>query len=588
MSGNRWERSWAGLPCALAAAVLMLPGGAWAQHALGDGSALDRNLRQGSGGKNTRVRDLRAEIQFQNAIVTGNAPGGKSFHGDVGYLAADEVRANLGSNDLFSFYRDSSTSVLPSVGIRGTDALRYQYSLATGSAPPPGLTGGFTISRSQAGATGGEVGGLRSTADYLVKRESRQTIIAHRPVGDEGGGFAITASPLLGIREITLSATQVLGAAPEIRATGLEAPPGPAGSPAVPATPQGRTEGWQFTGVEAVPRGVERPGTRPSAMDTSAPTERMDAVSTRAYDQVITRFKDQFGVKPTRAGSGEGTTPPEKPKRDGEPAGESAPAPGLGTPEEWRARLDEMRSALRPESRPAKARKPLAETAKADQSKPMTEDEARAARAQKELEEARRAIQKRTLDEETLKALKRTKPRIDDLVEKPLGAVALAYSEHMAAGQVAMADGRYFDAEESFGRALGVINGDPMAQAGRLNAQVASGLFMSAAVNLRNLLASNPEMTGVRYGPRLLPTPDRWRTLAGQLRARIQAEDPAAADAAGLLLAYLGYQFDDTDAVAEGLAAMASPAGEDEASKNLLDLLRAVWVEQSPEPDPSK
>src|SRR6185295_9087936 len=107
-----------------------------AQNALGNGTALDRNLQQGSGGKNAKGRDIKAEIQFQNAIITGNAPGGKSFHGDVGYLAADEIRANLGSNDLFSYYRDSSQSVLPAIGIRGTDALRYQYSLATGEAPP--------------------------------------------------------------------------------------------------------------------------------------------------------------------------------------------------------------------------------------------------------------------------------------------------------------------------------------------------------------------------------------------------------------------------------------------------------------------
>lgn len=555
-----------------------------AQNALGDGTGLDRNLRQGSQGRNERGRDIRAEMRFQNAIITGNAPGGKSFHGEVGYLAADEIRAQLGSNDLFEYYRDSSTSSLPSLGIRGTDALRYQYSMATGSAPPPQLAGSFTLSRSQAGATGGQIGGLRSTADYLTQRESRKSVIGVRQQPD-GRQIAVTASPLLGIREVTLAANTDGGSA--------SASPDTPVNPQMPTTPSpGETgagapstrpaAGWQFTGMEAVPRGVPRPGTRIDQMETAAPSSKAVEFTTKTHDQVLTQFKDEF-EKGRAEKPGVKSAPAEKPEAGGSPA--------IPDAADWRARLDEMRAQLQGGKLKEKpgAKKPADEPAKPADAKPTPEEESRARaeqfRADREKREAQRKLLQQGLDEEALRAIKKTRPKVTDLTGPVSGNDSLAYADQMVGGQAALADGKYFDAEERFTRALAAIPGDPMAQIGRVHAQVASGLYMSAAVNLRSLMADHPELAGTRYGEKLLPKGERWAAIKGQLTGRLGADDVSVADASGLLLAYMGYQFSDADAVRDGLAEIDKHTADDPSAKKLAELLRAVWSEV---PDPSK
>src|SRR5690606_6193755 len=49
---------------------------------------------------------------------------------------------------LFSYRRDSFYSGLAGMGIRGTEALQYQFALTTGSEPPPNLRGSLLASRS--------------------------------------------------------------------------------------------------------------------------------------------------------------------------------------------------------------------------------------------------------------------------------------------------------------------------------------------------------------------------------------------------------------------------------------------------------
>jgi hypothetical protein len=136
------------------AAAMLLAGAAHAQNALGDGQGLDRNLSK-AGTRNVRVKpDLATELRFRNAIVTGNAPGGLSFRGDVGYSASGEFTGDLGSNDLFPFRRDSLYSGLAGQGLRGTDALQYQFALTTGSRISSALAGSLTVSRSGTGFQG--------------------------------------------------------------------------------------------------------------------------------------------------------------------------------------------------------------------------------------------------------------------------------------------------------------------------------------------------------------------------------------------------------------------------------------------------
>src|SRR4051812_30179401 len=121
-------------------------------------NVLDRNLQQGSGGVNPGRPDFAQEVRFRNAIVTGNVPGGPSFRGNVGYRAPGEFAGNLPSNSLYTFRRDSVYSGLGGMGIRGTDALQYQFAATTGNTPPPGFSYGLpTVRREGTGATSASV-----------------------------------------------------------------------------------------------------------------------------------------------------------------------------------------------------------------------------------------------------------------------------------------------------------------------------------------------------------------------------------------------------------------------------------------------
>jgi hypothetical protein len=133
----------------LAGSSLGITSGAVAQN------ALDHNQQVGSGGLNPSRPDFAQEVRLRNAIVTGNVPGGMSFRGNVGYRAPGELETNLGSNELFAFRRDSYYSGLGGLGIRGTEALQYQFAATTGNAPPPGYSP--ILGRSGTGSTAAAV-----------------------------------------------------------------------------------------------------------------------------------------------------------------------------------------------------------------------------------------------------------------------------------------------------------------------------------------------------------------------------------------------------------------------------------------------
>ncbi|MCX5691535.1 MAG: hypothetical protein NTV94_17380 [Planctomycetota bacterium] len=114
----------------VAAVLATLSGQAMGQTALGNGRGLERDL-SGRGIGNVPRADFMAEVRRRNDLVTGNAVGGRSFRGDAGYRSADEFRGSLGSDDLFSFRRDSLGSGAAGTGFRGTSGLQYQYSYST-------------------------------------------------------------------------------------------------------------------------------------------------------------------------------------------------------------------------------------------------------------------------------------------------------------------------------------------------------------------------------------------------------------------------------------------------------------------------
>jgi hypothetical protein len=194
-----------------------------AQNALGDGRALDRNSRVGSGGVNQRSSTISNEVRFRNAIVTGNAPGGMSFRGSVGYTSPFDFRGELGSDDIFRFSRDSYFSGLAASPaartFRSVDALSFQMEVsmhgvagrATGFEPTMGR--GVASSNRQDNLSVDATaplsrlyeplltrpGALRSTSQFITGDALAPTVMG-RAVDEEGNEIFAVASPLRSVK----------------------------------------------------------------------------------------------------------------------------------------------------------------------------------------------------------------------------------------------------------------------------------------------------------------------------------------------------------------------------------------------------
>jgi hypothetical protein len=523
--------------------------------------ALDRNLQQGSGGINQSRPDFGAEVRFRNAVVTGNAPGGAAFRGSVGYTAPGEFFGALGSNDTFAFRRDSVYSGLGGLGIRGTDALQYQFAMTTGNAPPPGAYGLPFVGRSGSGAMvstvtpaapragfgpgvepgtrgidfghlDGDLMPMRSPSAYVSSRGLQPTLLGMARDA-EGQTQTLTASGLRGI-SFALEPQRRAPIGGEIP-TGLpardEQDARPAGDEAQRRDMRDHSGDRQAFGPAPGegPATVRRPG-QPDTPGQLGQQGRLDQrLSTAAdlqrspYEDILARIRAAEQADRERARLAE----------QGEPE------------QEWERRLAELRDQLRDQRQ---GRRPAAEPGAIPAARPPGEISAETA------EMIRRGGDVQALAPEGFDA----------------------YSNAMRLGEELLAAGRYFDAEARFTSALSARPGDPMAAAGRVHAALGAGMFLSAALNLRTLLTDNPEVAGVRYAPNLLPSAERLPTIKARLRQLLEEAEGGDADL-GLLLAYLGWQTRDAAAVEEGLEAMAS-AQTPEHVRRLGSLLRRVWV----------
>lgn len=553
------------------AAVCGATAGVVAQDALGDGRALDNNLST-RGRLNRERSDFRQELAFRNAIVTGNAPGGLSFRGDVGYVAPGEFSGDtLGSNDLFAFRRDSLRSGIAGMGIRGTEALQYQLSLTTGSRPPANLVGQYTVSRSGSGMSGSQIPRgqgsvqpegleqrpaldpesddrgtmlwmLRSPSAYMSNSSLQTSAI--RNVQGEDGIYKMTASSLRGVR---LSPVPELAEGEQSGAT----PGSPAGTGATNTTPSSQSNrmpsgsdqdaGEDGEGVETMHGQLLRRLSEQEArrrqenvFDTGPSiSERVIAMAETLRSEAIASEAD---AEAEQSGRGEGEAEEDVFSEEGD---------GL----DW-------------------TREPASDRGS-----------------------GRRSIR---FDPETMRLLRGDGEPIERYVSGDTGGRDF-YAEHMKAGQDLMAEGRYFDAEERFAHALGLRRGDVTAQVARLHAQIGAGLFLSASLNLQTLIVENPEVLGTRYAADMLPSPDRLDELKSLFRATItegtdrnRMTAPSIRRASGVLMAYIGYQSADTGLIREGLDDFRDRVGEGTTAGEPLPLevrleafLRAMWLPES-------
>lgn len=601
-----------------AAAILLLAGltvsPALAQQYRGDGGTLlDRNLQVGSGGKNPSARDIRDQIWFNNQIITGNAPAGRSFRGYVGYSATSDFRGVAGSDSLYSFQRDSTSSAQIATGVRASDALRYQMSLTTGQTAPAYLANTYITRRDSEVATGSSVtstsAALRSTADFLSSRSLRPTLV-RSGTDPDGREWNLTASPLVGFSKVYLEApganqpTDPLAPVPAAPMT-PGAPPVPTGqttptTPVTPGAPLAPTEpAYRPSGLES--RGVNfqsnwehaRAGEQRRAgnvlnrsLDTGVAST---AVATRsvAHAQTLDALRRAYGDEPAKS-----ATEPATPGAPGQPAADEQEPKSYADRE-----LERIRRVLRglPPAEPPKA-KPAAnqpgaqpDTGTGEPAAPAATPAPGAPADPSKLLAVAAGVQAGPTDQkdkvqpvspEILRALRSLGEKSLDSLMPSVAAQSEpeVYRVHMAAAERALRDGRYFEAEDRFTRAIAAMPADAMAKAGRVHAQLGAGLYLSASTNLRQLLTANPEVVGIRLDPKLAPDPERARQIAEQLRAEINQGSTGMGLEASLLLTQLGRATGDQAMVDEGLAAMSTRLPPDDPKQaTLYELLKGVW-----------
>lgn len=572
-----------------------LAGTALGQNALGDGTGLTRDLGRGVPQRRANTAaNFQRDADLRNAIVTGNAAGGASFRGDVGYIAPTEFRGQLGSNDLFAFRRDSLFSGLGGMGLRGTEALQYQFGLTTGSAS--GLLGIGSVSRAGGGIgrqvqspladptlvqevgaardpnrpttstdrahsqawdppdlSGSMMGMLRTPSAYVVNRGIQPEIVAAFQDPATGFDWGLTASSLRGVRMNRMAAaTEQL------------------------TRPNAVTS-------SAAPMGLANPGQPDQVSGVQGATRLPSTATPWSYQSMVDRFRDTAAGR-LQAPVAPGTTTPGAPETV-DPTAPATSLPGSsvapGTPE-WERRLAEIRERLASDVMPV----PSVESGA---TAPGTTGPAIDPETSPTEGTRAGSLTYRPLDAEALRIIRESGVTINYYID-PTSAVD-PYDQHMVVASELMRTGAYFDAEERFTRAQAVRRNDYMATVGRFHAQLGAGMYLSAGVNLRRLLAEHPEVAATKFDAAMLPNEFRMERLIGELRENasrgLDGHSVLLGTDSALLMAYIAHQRGDDALITEALdtyrrlapvvAADGAAADARLHGQALLDLITQVW-----------
>lgn len=552
-------------PSLTAAAMIsvlgVLAGSAVGQTALGDGTAHDASLST-QGRLNASRPSFATELQFRNSIATGNAPGGLSFRGDIGYRAAGEFTGTLGSDSLFAFRRDSLYSGLAGMGIRGTEAVQYQFALTTGATPPRDLMGNLSVSRDYGALTtrrtgsdtsdpisinpeirdldprgrslstnlpterddGSLLGTLRSSASYISTSGLQPVLLNVYGEGIERVPYGVTASNLRGVTSVPMYTNSMAFQKEE-------------GETA-------NTDQFRSSITDLANEQMQR--AREMTDERSDPSRTQDPDTADSGDWFTNRMKE---IREELYGVPEVDTTTEQPE-GGDGSTGTDNQPDANNPAKPDGSLTERMNKL--------------EIKYDDEGNPIESDVL--------------DISPRLLD-----ILRGDAKPVNKFVNQEISSDDV-YGEHIRTGERLIAAERYFDAEERFTRALAIRPGDLTSQIGRIHAQIGAGMVLSASVNLQAILTDYPQLSGTRYSEKLLPSKARTAALIEGLRIRAGVtkvndgmlhEDPRIRLSSGLLLAYLGYQTLDEQAVADGLG-VVSEVGSD-ADRRLAHLLEQIW-----------
>lgn len=485
--------------------------------------ALDANTAVGSDGRNPK--SVGPDYRARNSLVTGNVVAGRGFRGTVGYTAPNDFRDELGSNALFLFRAGSAYSASALIATGHTfEQLRYGQQL-----------GLLEYRREGTGAT------LSTIREQRVFR--RQLLIENRLRLDR---YAAAA---------TSSSLMEAGSQPEVVG--------------VLADPEGRALAVSVSslrGMQLEPVQMQYHTLGLTSFDMARIRE--DLLAGREIDPLgspfSTRFKDlPLGKTRVESGLAEGRVEPQtvqtliEPDREMDYQGilqrvakryAQREDTDLDVELSLLDQLDEQFQKLRERLLEAEA------AAVPDPQGTDEGDEAEDEASELNLRELIPALR----HGENLKRLATQDPT--------------RFNELLVQAEQRLADGEYFWAEQRFRRALRFVPGHPLATAGMAHAQIGAGLYVPAALTLRRLLTTHPEMIDVQYDPSLLPNRVRLKTVIDALKRRLPEQRDRASNA--FLLAYIGHQLDDRDLVKTSLTAMGEAGGD----VPLLSVLRELWL----------
>jgi hypothetical protein len=543
------------------------------------GRYVDQGSQQFLGGANPIVGDPGAEFRRRNELVTGNAPGGRGFRGVVGYSSPFDFRGGLGSDDLFEF-RAASLFSDPRL-LQAAPSLRYGIAMGqlevyrSGRAAAAGDIRDAQIQsqrlgdlqRMQPGADG-QLSQLRRIVDASALEAGLDQYIART-----GAPTAIGVVQTRGNLTRRLSASSLAGLQPALADADLNQ----FGVPTATSGAFGPTQDPYFISGMLSPmdqaRLVEDARTgrvsgavgelfRDSFLDTRVdPRDRMD----RGLDERL----DQM-VPSTRLGEPETTEADSLPswqrirdevaRRHASTLRGGAAVDGMPSEEERRGietDLERLRRGLG--ATPGGTPSP-------DPDAGATPDE-----GEGDGEDA-----ETPLDVTAFGRILRHGQRVDSLVDP---ADRTRAAELIGAAEGELRRGEYFQAERSFTRALRLVPGHPTATAGLAHARLGAGLFIPAAMVLRDLFTYQPEMIGATYAAELMP--NRPRLLQSLESLRERAEGGRDGADTGLVIAYVGWLLQRPEVIREGLGLMeqADPAD------SLRRLLGAIWLERGADTD---
>jgi hypothetical protein len=546
---------------------------------LGGGRVLDANSSTTRGRINNQVYNFQAMVRYNEALVNGTASGGRSLRVPLGY-GDSQVR---NSTSTFAFNRDALSPQVSvqaardasGLGFAGSNRLNSAYREPLGA---PGGAGTFGRSARQSPLSEGQP--RQALAASAISPLSASARAARLVEGRADGRSGL----LVGLN------TSEQGITSTVRASALRG--------LVYEPIDLREDNRLTSGGERPSREGER-DERTIEELSRGPTALVPGTAQRP----LTPFSSPGAGSGQIAQAREGFTSAMRAGREARmPAitpGTRDEAPKPLTPEEIDAQLDNMRARLRGDYVPLAMRPKVGEPA------PEPNPAPRVMPSSAPVRPGGAGVVKQpapgTLpgpdgftgtpggmvdvpDIATIEAMQRMTVRMTELVP-PGASAAQAADGYMILGQEQLAQGRYLSAEQAFDQVLARRAKDPMARVGRLHAQLGSSMFLSAGLELRYLLADHPELLPVRYDAKLLMPRARADTVVELMQEQAQSSPGTImAQQAGLLVAYLGYQFQHAPWVEQGLTILRAQGATDPGAQALHQVVEKVWRVQAQQP----